>query len=68
MYQVKYEYQSKFIEVFLNMVQKLPVQLSVKWSEKKKIAVGWKVVKHLIKKALKLGIQLPSIVGKDELQ
>lgn len=34
------------------------------WSQKKKIAIGWKVVKHLVKKALKLGIIPPAIVER----
>jgi hypothetical protein len=50
------------MEVFLNMVGKLPVELRAEWSRKKKIAVGWRVVKHLLKKALKLGIQLPVVI------
>lgn len=49
------------------MLQKLPIQLEEKWTRKKKIAVGWKLVKHLIKKALKLGIQLPNIVARNSV-
>jgi hypothetical protein len=55
------EYYSKFIEVFLNMLQKLPLEFGPDWSDKKKIAIGWKVVKHLVKKALKLGLQPPKV-------
>jgi len=49
------------------MVEKLPIELEEQWSRKKKIAVGWKVVKHLLKKALKLGIQLPSIIVREHI-
>jgi hypothetical protein len=58
------EYQAKFTEVFLNMIEKLPIDLEPGWSKKRKIAVGWKVVKHFVKKALKLGIHPPSISQK----
>lgn len=58
-------YQAKFTEVFLNMVEKLPVDLEEGWSDKRKIAVGWKVVKHLVKKAFRLGIHPPAIAQKD---
>jgi hypothetical protein len=43
------------------MVEKLPVDIEEEWSSKRKIAVGWKVVKHLVKKAFKLGIHPPAI-------
>ena len=44
------------------MVEKLPINLPGGWSKKKKIAVGWKIVKHFVRKALKLGILPPTIV------
>lgn len=55
---------AKFTEVFLNMVEKLPIEIDPAWSKKRKIAVGWKVVKHFVKKAMKLGIPPPSISHK----
>lgn len=58
------EYQAKFTEVFLNMVEKLPIEIDPAWSKKRKIAVGWKVVKHFVKKAMKLGIAPPTISDK----
>jgi hypothetical protein len=61
-----HEYQAKFTEVFLNMVEKLPVDLEESWSKKRKIAVGWKVVKYLVKKAFKLGIHPPAIAQKGQ--
>lgn len=58
------ECHSKFVEVFLNMVEKLPIELDPAWSRKRRIAVGWKVVKHFVKKAMKLGIPPPAISHK----
>lgn len=60
----KGEYNMKFMEVFLNMIEKLPIPLENQWNDKKKIAIGWKVIKHLVKKALKLGIALPTVIEK----
>ena len=56
------DYNAKFVDVFLNMAYKLPLKVKPEWSAKKVIAMGWKVVKHLVKKALKLGIPPPTIV------
>ena len=61
------ECQAKFAEVFLNMVEKLPIELDPNWSRKRRIAVGWKVVKHFVKKAMKLGIPPPAISHKRPL-
>ena len=44
------------------MLAKIPFDLDPTWTDKKKIAVGWKVVKYLVKKALKLGLHPPKIV------
>jgi hypothetical protein len=55
------------MEVFMSMIHKLPLKLENHWSDKKKIAIGWKVVKHLVKKALKLGVQLPTVVESSDL-
>jgi hypothetical protein len=44
------------------MIEKLPFKLDSSWSKKKKIAVGWKIVKHFIRKGLKLGIVPPTLV------
>ena len=43
------------------MLIKINVEIDPQWSDKKKIAIGWKVVKLLVKKALKLGLQIPKI-------
>ena len=56
------EYYAKFVEVFLNMVEKLPFKLEPSWSKKKKIAVGWKIVKYFVKKGLKMGIVPPTLI------
>ena len=57
----RYEYEQKFIEVFMNMVIRLPVPLEDDWSHKRKIAVGWRAVKYLVRRALKLGIKIPLV-------
>lgn len=46
------------------MIEKLPVDIDPAWSEKKRIAIGWKILKNMVLKALKHGIQLPTIVDK----
>lgn len=46
------------------MVEKLPIKSVEEWDQKKRIAIGWKVVKYLVKKALKIGINPPSIVER----
>lgn len=51
----------------MSMIHKLPLKLESHWSDKKKIAIGWKMVKHLVKKALKLGVQLPTVVESSDL-
>lgn len=61
------EYKDKFIALFTNMLAKIHAEISPDWSLKKQIAVGWKVVKCLVKKALKLGVQPPQVVDKEEL-
>jgi len=47
------------------MLEKIPVAFDPSWSDKRKIAVGWRVVKYLVKKSLKLGLQPPKIVDSE---
>jgi hypothetical protein len=49
------------------MVDKLPVEVDDGWSQKKKIAVGWKITKYLVKKALKMGIVPPPLTSRSSL-
>jgi hypothetical protein len=54
-----------FLNVFKNMLRKLPIDVDPKWSEKKMIIIGWKVVKLIIEKAIKIGIKVPRIINDD---
>jgi hypothetical protein len=47
------------------MLRKLPIDVDPKWSEKKMIIIGWKVVKLIIEKAIKIGIKVPRIINDD---
>lgn len=51
--------------VFKNMVIKLLGSVDPSWSEKKTIIIGWKVVKIMIEKAVKIGIKVPEIINDD---
>jgi len=48
------------------MVKKLISQVDSSWSDKKIVIVGWKVLKIVIEKAVKLGIKIPEVVNQNE--
>ena len=50
-------WRDKFVDVFLNMVEKIPVQVDPEWNKKKRVRMGWKAVKMMIKQSLKFGVQ-----------
>jgi hypothetical protein len=50
---------SNFLIVFKNMVVKLLVDVDPTWSDKRVIIIGWKVVKIMIEKAVKIGVKVP---------
>lgn len=54
-------WKDKFIELFVDMLDKITTGIDLKWTNKKKIQVGWKVVKNLIHKALLAGIKPPRV-------
>lgn len=56
------EWISNFLNVFKNMVRKLIVQTDQKWSDKKLVIIGWKIVKIMIEKGVKLGIKVPEVI------
>lgn len=43
------------------MLDKITTGIDLKWTSKKKIQVGWKVVKNLVHKALSAGIRPPRV-------
>jgi hypothetical protein len=45
------------------MVRKLVGQTDEKWSDKKMVIIGWKMVKIMIEKGVKLGIKVPEVVN-----
>ncbi len=45
------------------MVTKLLGEVDPKWSDKKVIIIGWKIVKIMIEKAVKIGIKIPEIIN-----
>lgn len=49
------------------MVVKLLGSVDPSWSEKKTIIIGWKVVKIMIEKAVKIGIKVPEIIKDDQV-
>lgn len=49
------------------MVIKLLGSVEPSWSEKKTIIIGWKVVKIMIEKAVKIGIKVPEIINDDQI-
>ena len=57
------EWISNFMNVFKNMVRKLIGETEEKWSDKKVVIIGWKMVKIMIEKAVKLGIKLPEVIN-----
>ena len=56
------EWISNFLNVFKNMVRKLIAQTDQKWSDKKLVIIGWKIVKIIIEKGVKLGIKVPEVI------
>ncbi len=57
------EWMSNFLNVFKNMVRKLIGQTDEKWSDKKLVIIGWKMVKIMIEKGVKLGMKVPEVVN-----
>jgi hypothetical protein len=47
------------------MIRKLPIDIDPKWNSKKVVIIGWRVLKKVIEKAVKLGIKMPNIVSND---
>jgi hypothetical protein len=56
------EWISNFLNVFKNMVRKLIAQTDQKWSDKKLVIIGWKILKIMIEKGVKLGIKVPEVI------
>jgi hypothetical protein len=54
---------SNFLSVFKKMIRKLIGQTDEKWSDKKLVIIGWKMVKIMIEKGVKLGIKVPEVVN-----
>ena len=54
-----------FLRVFEDMIKKLPIDIDTNWNSKKVIIIGWRVLKKVIEKAVKLGIKMPNIVSND---
>ena len=57
------EWMSNFLSVFKKMIRKLIGQTDEKWSDKKLVIIGWKMVKIMIEKGVKLGIKVPEVVN-----
>lgn len=45
------------------MIRKLPIEIDQNWNSKKVVIIGWKIIKKVIEKAVKLGIKMPNIVN-----
>lgn len=43
------------------MLRKISDGIEEHWSEKKKIQIGWKIVKNVVDKAINSGIKVPKI-------
>lgn len=50
------------MELFLDMMSKISNEIQEDWTERKKLQIGWKMAKNIIKKALNSGIQLPKVL------
>jgi hypothetical protein len=46
------------------MLHKISEGIDKEWSEKKKIHIGWKVVKYILDKAVLNGIKCPKVEAK----
>lgn len=44
------------------MIGKISLEIDETWSEKKKVQIGWKMTKNILRKAITSGISLPKIV------
>ena len=56
------EWRDGFVELFLDMMTKISDEIKDDWTERKKLQIGWKMAKNIIKKALNSGIQLPKVL------
>lgn len=54
-------WKNKFIDLFIDMLRKISEGIEEDWSDKKKIQIGWKIVKNVVDKAINAGIKVPKI-------
>lgn len=54
-------WKNKFIHLFIDMMGKICEDFQEDWDNKKKVEVGWRVMKALTDKAINTGIKPPKI-------